>query len=586
MPGSGLVEWLLARYTTSDRAEAILGDLLETARKHGWISFYVSTAQVLITLAWRLPVAWIGAYGVGALLVGLTLRHDATWNNVVFRWAADYPNSPVMDAVQSVIMAAAIPLWFIAPYSLLRFGLRDRFSQLAGVIGVIATIAIPLIRVSEFLIVFATIFVAITIACLLNGAWRRPVIGLIVTAGTAFAGGCGVFLLQLLFRDRHPDWNQRSLWLAAQVAFIVGFSVLAATCTLMHAMLRRSVRTFAGVVVTLSALSGATLAWGNATNESFAAVDVHPSPFSLSPELRQGIKGDRFTLRDATMLDMISSAYEMDPSRVIGGPSWLEWDRFDVFAKMPPTSSDGVVREMLGSMLRDRFKLVTHEGTTPMPAFALTLGKGKLKLKPGDPMAPNKCEAVPQNTTAGPAPYVEISCVNQTVDQILQDMHAMAGAYVTSPVEDRTGLKGVWDFDIKWTARNRLSQEGADGISFFDAVENQLGLHLEQTTAPLPVLVVDSVNEKPTPNAPDIDKALPPLPPGEFEVSVIKPSKPGTEQDGDMSGDQVQFQGVTLDELIRAVWDLPDDGPMLSGGPDWVRPGPLEPVGEGGENPG
>ena len=91
-----------------------------------------------------------------------------------------------------------------------------------------------------------------------------------------------------------------------------------------------------------------------------------------------------------------------------------------------------------------------------------------------------------------------------------------------------TGLAGVWDFHIKWTGRGLLTSAGSDGITLFDALDKQLGLKLDLQKAPIPVIVVDSVNEKPTDNLPGVSAKLPPLP-MEFEVADIKPSPSGTE---------------------------------------------------------
>jgi uncharacterized protein (TIGR03435 family) len=38
------------------------------------------------------------------------------------------------------------------------------------------------------------------------------------------------------------------------------------------------------------------------------------------------------------MLDLISTAYGLDPSNVQSGPPWLETDRFDIVAKAPPVA--------------------------------------------------------------------------------------------------------------------------------------------------------------------------------------------------------------------------------------------------------
>ena len=64
---------------------------------------------------------------------------------------------------------------------------------------------------------------------------------------------------------------------------------------------------------------------------------------------------------------------------------------------------------------------------------------------------------------------------------------------------------------------------------------------------------------------------MPPATPADFEVSVIKPSKPDAQSDGDLSDcAQIKLQGMTLDSLIRIAWDLPQNGPMLQGAPKWL----------------
>jgi uncharacterized protein (TIGR03435 family) len=62
------------------------------------------------------------------------------------------------------------------------------------------------------------------------------------------------------------------------------------------------------------------------------------------------------------------------------------------------------------------------------------------------------------------------------VTEFAENLHQMAGAYLTSPVVDSTGIKGVWDFDIKWTGKGALAAAGSEGITVFDAVDKQLGL--------------------------------------------------------------------------------------------------------------
>ena len=62
------------------------------------------------------------------------------------------------------------------------------------------------------------------------------------------------------------------------------------------------------------------------------------------------------------------------------------------------------------------------------------------------------------------------------------------------PVLNRTGLGGFYNIDLEWAPT-----PDADGVSIFTAVEEQLGLKLESSTAPLDVVVVDRI-ERPTEN--------------------------------------------------------------------------------------
>ena len=76
------------------------------------------------------------------------------------------------------------------------------------------------------------------------------------------------------------------------------------------------------------------------TKPAFQIADVHVSPHASNPIMQGGVlRAGRYELRQATMLDLIKTAYGVDPDKVVGGPSWLESDRFDVIAKAPPETS-------------------------------------------------------------------------------------------------------------------------------------------------------------------------------------------------------------------------------------------------------
>jgi uncharacterized protein (TIGR03435 family) len=309
------------------------------------------------------------------------------------------------------------------------------------------------------------------------------------------------------------------------------------------------------------------------TPAAFELADVHASPKGGPPFFGGGIlHGGRYVAKNATMVDLISIAYDVDPDKVQGGPSWLEKDRFDVIAKAPAGTTPDNVNVLLKALLLDRFKLVVHQDTKSLPVFMLSVGKGKPKLKEAasatDSGCPRRIE--PENPTPGVIPIIIATCHNVTMEAFAPIVQQYAGAYLTNPVIDSTGLKGNWDFEFRWTLRGQLGAAGAEGISIFDAMDKQLGLELEAGKVPMPVILVDSVNEKPTDNPPGVTASLPPPPPAEFEVAVIKPSKPDAQLEGDISDGQVSLQGTTLQFLVTFAWNLnPKDKEEIANAPKW-----------------
>src|SRR5271168_533786 len=95
------------------------------------------------------------------------------------------------------------------------------------------------------------------------------------------------------------------------------------------------------------------------THPEFEIADVHVSPHRTFPFMDGGmLRGDRYNLRQATMVDLISTAYGVDAKSVQGGPPWLETNRFDIVAKAPPGTPPATLKLMLKALLADRFKLV------------------------------------------------------------------------------------------------------------------------------------------------------------------------------------------------------------------------------------
>src|SRR5687767_11912762 len=78
---------------------------------------------------------------------------------------------------------------------------------------------------------------------------------------------------------------------------------------------------------------------------------------------------------------LIAMAYRAEGiqrfDQVVGGPSWISVDRFDIIAKADPRvpGSPDRVPTMLRSLLRDRFGLRLHAETRKMPAYGLVMAR-------------------------------------------------------------------------------------------------------------------------------------------------------------------------------------------------------------------
>ena len=129
---------------------------------------------------------------------------------------------------------------------------------------------------------------------------------------------------------------------------------------------------------------------------------------------------------------------------------------------------------------------------------------------------------------------------------------------------------------MPWTATRDVfaygptaPQAGADGATLFAALEKQAGLKLEQQKVATPVLVVDSVNQKPTDNPSGVALNLPTPPPAEFDVADIKLAPAdGPTTTRILPSGQIDMQGVTLKRLMTLAWNITDDE-LIANMPKW-----------------
>jgi uncharacterized protein (TIGR03435 family) len=319
------------------------------------------------------------------------------------------------------------------------------------------------------------------------------------------------------------------------------------------------------LIVTTSAQNTAEHPWFEVASVQHTATGANPYSFVSGGVQR----GERYELRKVTMLDMIRIAWDVNPDTVFGGPDWLEFDQFDIAAKASAGTPPSTIRLMLQSLLADRFGLVLQRDTRPMPSFVLTRRTNNPNLQSSEGRGESGCNYVPQPSGSTFNVY---SCRNITMGAFAQRLGALAGDYLVEPVVDGTQLEGTWDFDLRWHGRARVLPPGTERTTIFDAVRKDLGLNLTLKDSPQPVLVVDRVNEQPTPDPPGTAERLPKREVA-FEVSDLKPSGPGERSVMQQTrGGGVEIHAVPLRSLMTAAWDIDQGHPeRISGLPNWAQ---------------
>ncbi len=253
--------------------------------------------------------------------------------------------------------------------------------------------------------------------------------------------------------------------------------------------------------------------------------------------------GGLYVARGFTLSSYIAFAYKRQNSPALRDqlPKWAQTTRFDIEARAAGNPTKDQYREMMRSLLAQRFKLQAHTETRRVPIFALVLAKPE---KPGPQLrahsASDDCSGSPTITNMGtvfesppkganlakPATLVGVfpSFCGGFVGGVPVDPENMPGLFMAGgrgmsmeliadvftqrapsnnlgdrPILDRTGLGGEYDFIVEWTSPAFSNATPGPTTTMLDALKDQLGLKLEPTEAPVDVLVIDHL-ERPSEN--------------------------------------------------------------------------------------
>ena len=300
------------------------------------------------------------------------------------------------------------------------------------------------------------------------------------------------------------------------------------------------------LIYSATALHGASQVQGQATAApAFEVASIKPSnpdaanPLSAIPLILPSGAG-RLTATNAPLRNLVLSAYELKDFELFGGPSWATSRRWDINAKAE--KSEATPKEMMAmlqTLLAVRFKLKAHMETRDVPVGVLVVArsdgklgskltvstatcpsqeeiqaKAKEALSGGDPSAlqallsGGECSISPVINGGNIAAGLGMKLRGQPISTLVSMLTQMTG----KKIQDKTGLTGRYDFELTFDPEvlmRMVSQLGinipagslppSNAPSLLTALQEQLGLKLENDKAPGEVLVIDSA-ELPTPD--------------------------------------------------------------------------------------
>jgi uncharacterized protein (TIGR03435 family) len=238
-------------------------------------------------------------------------------------------------------------------------------------------------------------------------------------------------------------------------------------------------------------------------NPAFEVATIRPSDPAY-PEQIIRLNGAEVITTNVTVHALINLAYWLHPKQLTGGPAWTESDKFDVAGKPDAPGQPNVdqMKMMIQKLLADRFQLKFHFEKRDLQAYVITIAKTGAKLikSQDDP------KGIPGWNFGRTASGMTMTFRNSPMSQFI----AVLQNSMDRPVVDQTGLSGRYDFTLNFTpdpAQAALlggppapaadNPDAAPGL--FAAFQQQLGLKLESTKAPVEVMVIDKV-EKPSEN--------------------------------------------------------------------------------------
>jgi uncharacterized protein (TIGR03435 family) len=247
----------------------------------------------------------------------------------------------------------------------------------------------------------------------------------------------------------------------------------------------------------------------SAPTPRFDVASVKPNHSGAAESSSIVIPGGRYSATNVTVRQLVKSAYGLHDDQIVGGPDWIDKDRFDIVAKASGFATASGFRDqarlMLRPLLAERFLLVVRHEPRDLPVYAL------LPARPGGGFGPQfrpspreRCsgEAEPMGPARdAPEPGMKLPCGAEVYSLGHLAARAMSISNLTLNISrwadrvvvDRTGLDGTFDWDVQWSPEVLTADTtaGPAGPGLFDAIRDQTGFRLERQRATVDVLVIE-----------------------------------------------------------------------------------------------
>jgi len=226
------------------------------------------------------------------------------------------------------------------------------------------------------------------------------------------------------------------------------------------------------------------------------------------------ITSDRFVIERWSAKELIEYSYELNGAQVLGGPHWIDSERYNIEAKledadvakehnMPSEQRMALMRLRVRDLLADRFGLRLRHSVKELPILALVVARNGPKFSAAKPLpspAPDTDGRRAYMTTEGKQWVLSLNNVPLSyLVRMLSGQPEVAGRVLV----DKTALTGPYDLKLQWEPQNLTSTPNTgserSGATLFTALQEQLGLKVESRKEPLDVVVIDRI-DKPSEN--------------------------------------------------------------------------------------